>query len=180
VRKLALTEAVDFEVSPFAASETAMRESGFFTLWAANKFRNRRNMTLIDVFLGTQYQCTGAQWNRFALSHQGSGFVFRPLAEGSSEVSADLLAGPERHSLQTFFNLADSQDEVNRIIRYWVQDRFQVRRFPRTTGPPNDTTSVLPFLGAPVMGSYRLSLQPSDCPFDGAVFTVYFIFASEP
>ena len=61
-----------------------------------------------------------------------------------------------------------------------MQDVFQVRRFPRTNGPPNDTTSVLPFLGAPVMGSYRLSVQPSDCPFDGAVFTVYFIFASAP
>lgn len=180
VRKLALTEAVEFEVSPFAATEAAMRANGFFTLWAPNKFRDRRNMTLIDVFIGTQYQCTGAQWNRFALTHQGSGFVFRPLAQGSSEVAADITVGPERLSLQTFFNLADSQDDVNRIIRYWVQDRFQVRRFPRPNGPPNDTTSVLPFLGAPVMGSYRLSLQPSDCPFDGAVFTVYFIFASMP
>ena len=82
--------------------------------------------------------------------------------------------------LQTFFNLADSQEDVNRIIRYWLQDRFQVRRFPRPNGPPNDTTSILPFLGAPVMGSYRIALQPSDCPFDGAVFTLYFIFASEP
>jgi hypothetical protein len=180
VRKLALTEAVEFEVSPFAGTEASMRQNGFFTLWAPNKFRDRRNMTLIDVFFGTQYQCTGAQWNRFALSHQGSGFVFRPLAEGSREVAANLSVGPERLSLQTFFNLADSQDEVNRIIRYWVQDRFQVRRFPRSVGPPNDTTSVLPFLGAPVMGSYRLSLQPSDCPFDGAVFTAYFIFASAP
>ena len=180
VRRLALTEAVEFEVSPFAVTEASMREHGFFTLWSANKFRDRRNMTLIDLFVGTQYQCTGAQWNRFALSHQGSGFVFRPLAEGSNEVSTDITVGPERLSLQTFFNLADSQDEVNRIIRYWVQDRFQVRRFPRPNGPPNDTTSVLPFLGAPVMASYRMSLQPSDCPFDGAVFTLYFIFASKP
>ena len=180
LRKLALTEAVEFEVSPFAATEDLMRENGFFTLWAPNKFRDRRNMTLIDMFVGTQYQCTGAQWNRFALTHQGSGFVFRPLAEGSTEVSADIVVGPERVGLQTFFNLADSQDEVNRIIRYWVQDRFQVRRFPRPNGPPNDTTSILPYLGAPVMGSYRLSLQPSDCPFDGAVFTLYFIFASAP
>lgn len=177
-RKLAVAEAVDFEISPFASTETLMRENGFFALWAPNKFRDRRNMTLIDVFIGTQYQCTGAQWNRFALSHRGSGLVFRPLAEGSSEVSADLAVGPERLSLQAFFNLADSQEEVNRVIRYWVQDRFQVRRFPRQSGPPNDTTSVLPYLGAPVIGSYRLSLQPSDCPFDGAVFTLYFIFAS--
>lgn len=179
-RKLALTEAVEFEVSPFAATEELMRENGFFTLWAPNKFRDRRNTTLIDVFVGTQYQCTGAQWNRFALTHQGSGFVFRPLTEGSAEVSADIVVGPERVALQTFFNLADSQDEVNRIIRYWVQDKFQVRRFPRPNGPPNDTTSILPYLGAPLMGSYRLSVQPSDCPFDGAVFTLYFIFASAP
>ncbi len=179
-RRLALTETVEFEVSPFAATEELMRESGFFAVWAPNKFTDRRNMTLIDAFVGTQYQCTGAQWNRFALAHLGTGYVFRPIAEGSTEVSADILVGPERLSLQTFFNLADSQDEVNRIIRYWLQDRFQVRRFPRPNGPPNDTTSILPFLGSPVMGSYRVTLQPSDCPFDGAVFTLYFIFASEP
>lgn len=179
-RKLALTEAVDFEVTPFAATEAAMRDNGYFAIWAPNKFRERRNMTLIDAFVGTQYVCTGAQWNRFALTHQGSGFVFRPLAQGSREVSADIVVGPERLALQTFFNLADSQAEVDRIIRYWLQDRFQVRRFPRPSGPPNDTTSILPYLGAPVIGSYRLSLQPSDCPFDGAVFTLYFIFASAP
>ena len=179
-RRLALTESVDFEVSPFAATENLMRQNGFFALWAPNKFRERRNLTLIDAFVGTQYQCTGAQWNRFALAHRGSGFVFRPLAEGSREVAAEITVGPERLALQTFFNLADSQDEVNRIIRYWVQDRFQVRSFPRPAGPPNDTNSVLPYLGAPVIGSYRLTLQPSDCPFDDAVFTLYFIFASAP
>ena len=171
---------MDFEVSPFAATENLMRQNGFFALWAPNKFRERRNLTLIDAFVGTQYQCTGAQWNRFALAHRGSGFVFRPLAEGSREVAAEITVGPERLALQTFFNLADSQDEVNRIIRYWVQDRFQVRSFPRPAGPPNDTNSVLPYLGAPVIGSYRLTLQPSDCPFDDAVFTLYFIFASAP
>lgn len=179
-RKLALTEAVDFEISPFAATDSLMKANGFFSLWAPNKFRERRNLTLIDAFVGTQYQCTGAQWNRFALSHRGSGFVFRPIAEGSREVSADVSVGPERLALQTFFNLADSQDEVNRVIRYWVQDRFQVRSFPRPNGPPNDTQSALPYLGAPVIGSYRLTLQPSDCPFDNAVFTLYLIFASAP
>lgn len=179
-RKLALTEAVDFEISPFASTEELMKANGYFALWAPNKFRERRNLTLIDAFAGTQYQCTGAQWNRFALAHRGSGFVFRPLAEGSSEVTAEISVGPQRLALQTFFNLADSQDEVNRIIRYWVQDRYQVRNFPRPNGPPNDTRSILPYLGAPVIGSYRLTLQPSDCPFDNAVFTLYFIFASEP
>jgi hypothetical protein len=179
-RKLALTDAVDFEISPFASSDAAMKAAGYFSLWAPSKFRERRNLTLIDAFIGTQYQCTGAQWNRFALQHRGSGFVFKPVTEGSREVSADISIGPERLALQTFFNLADSQDEVNRIIRYWVQDRFQVRNFPRRAGPPNDTDSVLPYLGAPVIGSYRLSLQPSDCPFDNAVFTLYVIFASAP
>jgi len=106
--------------------------------------------------------------------------VFKPLTKGSSEVSADISVGPERVALQTFFNQADSGDEINRIIRYWVQDRYQARKFPRAPGPSNDTSLILPYLGAPLIGSYRLSLQPSDCPFDGAVFTLYFIFASAP
>jgi hypothetical protein len=178
-RRLALTEAVDFEISPFASTEALMRENGYFALWSP-KFAHRRNLTLIDTFVGTQYRCTGAQWNRFALAHRGSGFVFRPVAEGSREVSADLLVGPERLALQTFFNLADSQAEVNSVIRYWLQDRFQVRSFPRPQGPPNDSQSTLPYLGAPVAAAYRLSLMPSDCPFDGAVFTLYVIFASAP
>jgi hypothetical protein len=88
------------------------------------------------------------------------------------------VVGPPRSGLQTFFNLVDSQEDVNRVIRYWLQDRYPVRNFPRQPGPPNDSTAVLPYLGAPVIGSDRVSLQPSDCPFDGAVFTLYFIFAS--
>lgn len=179
-RKLALDENVEFEVSPFASTEALMKANGYFALWAPNKFRERKNLTLIDVFAGTDYQCTGAQWNRFALQHRGSGFVFKPLTKGSSEVRADISVGPERVALQTFFNQADSGDEINRIIRYWVQDRYQARKFPRAPGPSNDTSLILPYLGAPLIGSYRLSLQPSDCPFDGAVFTLYFIFASAP
>ncbi|MCH4558102.1 hypothetical protein [Mesorhizobium jarvisii] len=179
-RKLALDENVEFEVSPFASTEALMKANGYFALWAPNKFRERKNLTLIDVFAGTDYQCTGAQWNRFALQHRGSGLVFKPLTKGSSEVSADISVGPERVALQTFFNQADSGDEINRIIRYWVQDRYQARKFPRAPGPSNDTSLILPYLGAPLIGSYRLSLQPSDCPFDGAVFTLYFIFASAP
>ncbi|MBB6408795.1 hypothetical protein [Mesorhizobium sangaii] len=179
-RKLALDENVEFEVSPFASTDALMKANGYFALWAPNKFRERKNLTLIDVFAGTDYQCTGAQWNRFALQHRGSGFVFKPLTKGSSEVRADISVGPERVALQTFFNQADSGDEINRIIRYWVQDRYQARKFPRAPGPSNDTSLILPYLGAPLIGSYRLSLQPSDCPFDGAVFTLYFIFASAP
>lgn len=178
-RRLALTEAVDFEISPFAATEALMRENGYFALWSP-KFAQRRNLTLIDAFVGTQYRCTGAQWNRFALTHRGSGFVFRPVAQGSREVTADLMVGPQRLALQTFFNLADSQAEVNAVIGYWLRDRFQVRNFPRPQGPPNDSQSTLPYLGAPVAAPYRLSLMPSDCPFDGAVFTLYVIFASAP
>ncbi|MES0097577.1 hypothetical protein [Mesorhizobium sp. M0019] len=177
-RKLALDENVEFEVSPFASTDALMKANGYFALWAPNKFRERKNLTLIDVFVGTDYQCTGAQWNRFALQHRGSGFVFKPLTKGSNEVRADISVGPERVALQTFFNQADSGDEISRIIRYWVQDRYQARKFPRAPGPSNDTSLILPYLGAPLIGSYRLSLQPSDCPFDGAVFTLYFIFAS--
>jgi hypothetical protein len=179
-RKLALDENVEFEVSPFAATEALMRANGYFSLWAPNKFRERKNLTLIDVFVGTDYQCTGAQWNRFALEHRGSGFVLKPLTKGSNEVSADIAVGPGRMAFQTFFNQADSRDEINRIIRYWVEDRYQARKFPRPPGPPNDSSLILPYLGAPLIGSYRLSLQPSDCPFDGAVFTFYFVFASAP
>ncbi|MER9224572.1 hypothetical protein NKI39_02800 [Mesorhizobium sp. M0664] len=179
-RKLALDENVEFEVSPFASTDGLMKANGYFALWAPNKFRERKNLTLIDVFIGTDYQCTGAQWNRFALQHRGSGFVFKPLTKGSNEVRADISVGPERVALQTFFNQADSGDEISRIIRYWVQDRYQARKFPRAPGPSNDTSLILPYLGAPLIGSYRLSLQPSDCPFDGAVFTLYFIFASAP
>lgn len=179
-RKLALTENVEFEVSPFAATEALMKANGYFSLWSPNKFADRRNLTLIDVFVGTDYQCTGAQWNRFALEHLGSGFVFKPLAEGSAEVSAEILIGPRRVALQTFINQADHREVISRIIDYWTLDRFQARRFPRLPGPANDSGLILPYLGAPLIGSYRLSLQPSDCPFDGAVYTLYFIFASAP
>ena len=89
-RKLALDENVEFEVSPFASTNALMKANGYFALWAPNKFRERKNLTLIDVFVGTDYQCTGTQWNRFALQHRGSGFVFKPLTKGVER-------GPRRH-----------------------------------------------------------------------------------
>ncbi|MBS0125393.1 hypothetical protein [Thetidibacter halocola] len=180
MKRLALTDAVEFEISPFAQTEAEMRELGYFVLWDREKFRDRKNMSLIDVLVGTQYQCTGSQWNRFSLEHMGSGSIFRPLAEGSDEMVADIVTGPRRLSLQTFYNLADSEDDLRRVVNYWLFDRFQVRKFPRQPGPPNDPSAVLPFLGAPLISTYRIGLHPSDCPFDGAVFTVYFIFASAP
>jgi hypothetical protein len=179
-RKLALDEKVEFEISPFASTEALMKANGYFSLWAPTKFRDRKNLTLVDVFIGTDYQCTGAQFNRFALEHRGSGFVFKPLTKGSDEVRADIAIGPARLAFQTFFNQADSRDQISHIISYWVVDRYQARKFPRAPGPSNDTGLILPYLGAPLIGSYRLSLQPSDCPFEGAVFTLYFIFASAP
>lgn len=179
-RRLALTDRVLFEVSPIAATEEEMRRRGFFSLWNPAKFTDQRNMTLIDLVIGVQYPCTGPQRNRYFLAHKGNGVVFRPLAEGSSEVGAQLVVGPERSSFHGFYNLADSQDDVNRVLDYWVRDRFQVRSFPRASGagPPNDTTSVLPYLGAPLIGSYELAVGPADCTYDGAVFTLHFIFSS--
>lgn len=180
VRKLALTKTVEFEVSPFAASEELMRENGYFTLWN-NTFSARRNMTLIDIIISVQYRCTGGEhWNRFALTHSGSGMVFRPLTEGSDEVSVQVLIGPARSNEDAFWNVDDSLDEatVNGITSYWRR-RFQVRTFPHRPGPPNDDESLLPYLGAPVLGTYRLSLKPSSCSFDGANLSLYFIFASK-
>lgn len=177
VKTLAQDAVVKFEISPFANTEAAMREGGFLVLWDP-KFRAQRNMTLIDVVIGAQYQCTGAQWNKYTLSHSGSGSVFRPLSEGSSEVVPDIVIGPRRDAQHTFYNLVDSEATVRQITEYWVSDRFAARKFPRIPGPPNDSTAILPFLGAPVYGAYELAVHPSDCPFDGAVFTLYFFFAS--
>lgn len=176
-RSLAQTSQVSFEVSPAAATEQEMRRLGFFSLWNGAKFKNVRNMTLIDMIVGVQFPCTGSQRNEYILSHEGSGMVFKALAQDSPETVAQLQIGPQRTDQQVFFNLATSQDRVDRILDFW-EDRFQVRQFPPTPGPPNDSNAVLPYLGAPVIGSYSLSLLPSTCGYDGAVYTIYFIYSS--
>lgn len=176
-RSLAQTGRVEFEVSPAAATEETMRRLGYFSLWNAAKFRNARNMTLIDMIVGVQFPCTGSQRNEYILSHEGSGMVFKALAQGSTENVAQLQIGPPRSDQQVFFNLATSQDRVDRILDFW-EDRFQVRQFPPVPGPPNDTNATLPYLGAPVIGSYALGLLPSTCGYDGAVYTIYFIYSS--
>lgn len=178
IRKLAQDEEVIFEISPYAATDEAMRDAGHFVLWD-DKFATRRNMSLIDVLIGVQYDCTGAQWNKYLLSHQGSGSVFRPLAEGSTVVVPDTVIGPRRLSENLFYNLVDSQTDVNSVLQHWLAQRHLVRKFPsRSNPPPNDRDLVLPFLGAPVYGTYALSLKPSSCGYEGAAFTLYFLFAS--
>ena len=179
VKKLALDEEVTFEISPFAGSDDAMREAGFFVIWD-DKFRERKTMTLIDVLIGAQYTCTGAQWNTYTLRHLGSGTVFRPLAEGSPVTVPERIIGPSRGGQHTFYNMAANEADLNRVLSYWQFNRFAARKFPRMPGPPNDQDAILPFLGAPVYGTYKLAVNPSDCPFEGAVFTLLFLFASTP
>jgi hypothetical protein len=175
-RSIAQNGKVEFELSPAASTEDAMKRLGYLSMWNPTKFQVARNMTLIDAFVGVQFPCTGTQRNAYLLTHEGSGMVFKPLAEGSSELVAQLQVGPERSWVQTFFNLANSQDRVDRIQDFW-EDRFQVRQFPPIPGPPNDSNSNLPYLGAPVIGSYSLQVLPSTCSYDGAVYTLYFVYS---
>ncbi len=176
-RTLALNEKVDFEISPDAAGAEGMQASGFLSLWDDAKFGRNRNLTLLDVLMGVQYTCSGTHRNKYLLRHKGDGMVFHNIAEGSEEVVPQLVIGPGRSFVRPFYNLASSLDTVERILDYW-EDAFTVRSFPPSNGPPNDTRSVLPFLGAPVIGTYEVFLRPSTCGFDGAVFTLYLIFSS--
>lgn len=178
VRRLALDGSVRFEITPFAGTTEAMRERGFFTLWN-EKLSGAKNMTLVDMVLGVQYQCTDARWNRAHLTHLGSGVTFRPLAEGSLQVVPELVVGPRRDSPRALYNLINQQSRIDQIEAYW-NTLHQLRNFPPQNGPDNDPQNALPFLGAPVLGSYQLRLGTSDCPFDGAVFNLYLTFASTP
>lgn len=176
-RSIAQTGRVEFEVSPAASTEETMKQLGFFSLWNQAKFKNARNMTLIDVLIGVQFPCTGTQRNEFILSHKGSGMVFKALAEGSPETVAQLQIGPPRTDRQSFIDQTSSQDKIDRILDFW-EARFQVRHFPPLAGPPNDPESTLPYLGAPVIGSYSLEVLPASCGYDGATFSFYFIYSS--
>ena len=175
-RSIAQNGKVEFELSPAASTEDAMKRLGYLSLWNPTKFQVARNTTLIDAFVGVQFPCTGTQRNAYVLTHEGSGMLFRPLSEGSNELVAQLQVGPERSWVQTFFNLANSQDRVDQIQDFW-EDRFQVRQFPPLPGPPNDSNANLPYLGAPVIGSYSLQVLPSTCAYDGAVYTLYFVYS---
>ena len=178
-KRLALSEVAEFEISPFAATRQVMDDSGYFIIWNPEKMHDRRNMTLVDVVIGAATRCTGQQWNQYRLEHLGSGSVFRPLAEGSDEIVADISIGPPRGINRTFYDFSgNGQANVTQIVDFWLNNILLVRKFPPQAGVPDNINAVFPFLGAPVIGSYRLSLLPSDCAFDGAVFTVYFIFSS--
>ncbi|HEV7251592.1 MAG TPA: hypothetical protein VGN97_00610 [Mesorhizobium sp.] len=176
-RSLAQSGEVSFEVSPAAFDEGEMARLGYFSLWNAAKFKQARNMTLIDIVVGAQFTCTGTQRDGFVLSHDGSGMVFRPLVPGSTETVAELQIGPARIDQQNFIDVATSQDRLDRILDFW-EERFQVRQFPPPVGPPNDPSSTLPYLGAPVIGPYELRLLPSSCGAEGTVYTLYFIYSS--
>lgn len=177
-RTLALNEKIEFEFSPDAAGENGMRKAGYLSLWDDNKFTKNRNLVVLDILVGVQYTCIGNHRNKYVLRHQGNGMVFRNIAQGSDEVSAQLVIGPPRSFVKPFYNLSSGMENVQRILDYW-EDVFLVRSFPPPNGPPNDTRSVLPFLGAPVIGSYDITLRPATCGFDDAVYTLYTIFATQ-
>jgi hypothetical protein len=176
-RSIANSGKVTFEVSPVAASQEAMRKLGYLAIWEPLKWRDPKNMTLIDLLVAVDYPCAEEQRNSFVVSHDGSGLVFRPIVEGSSETAAQLQIGPSRTTQRVFFDAQTSRDRIGNILNYW-ESVFQVRSFPAMPGPPNDPGAILPFLGAPVIGRYSITVNAPTCSYDGAKFTLIFIYSS--
>ncbi|MBF0314124.1 MAG: hypothetical protein HQK50_07720 [Oligoflexia bacterium] len=168
---------VKFEFSPNVLSDEMMAERGYFSLWNNEKFTVSRNLTIVDLLVGVQYTCSGDVRNSVQLIHKGSGMVFNNISENSTEVVPTLVTGPARSYVIPFYNLATAQDRVNSILDYW-EGRFNVRNFPQLPGPINDTSAILPFMGAPLIGTYELIRRPSRCGFEDAVFTFYVIYSS--
>ncbi|SDF57199.1 hypothetical protein SAMN04488105_13010 [Salipiger thiooxidans] len=178
VQSLAQTGSVDFQLSPGVRSVQDMADAGYLVLWDPAKLDNRQNMTLVDMFAAIDYGCNaGLRRNRYTLTHQGSGIVFRPVTEGASDLAAELVIGPPRNKAQTFLRSTTEDAQIDQILSYWSSD-FAIRTFPPSGGPRNDPESRLRYLGAPLIGDYRLDAHPSDCAHDRSVITLYFVFAS--
>ena len=87
--------------------------------------------------------------------------MFKSLSPENSEIMPQLVVGPERSYVRPFYNLASGQDRMDRILDFW-EDTFNVRGFPPRPGPPNDTSSILPYLGAPLVGTYEMESEQGD------------------
>jgi hypothetical protein len=161
---------VYFDVNAGVQDEEDMRSRGYFTLGIPPaRHSNRRDLYLMDVKIMGQFSCKSNRVTPqdFALEHTGIGYVITKDQPGSSGElpEANFVVTPPRSSriLAYNWNASIDENEFQAIDRKWSE------HFTAATLPEYDLMSsigqdsVLPFMGAPVFGRYKIQKISSDC-----------------
>jgi hypothetical protein len=181
-RKLASDLDAEFEISPIAANGQ-MGANGYFALWH-DRFNQAEAFTVLDMNLLVDFvQGTSCQPQHFQLYHQGSGFKF--FSPDGVSIEPTFSTGEARLADPMYFVRESDTDSFttqwqNKVMNTWDFWSGKV-------SIAYDPNLELPLLGEPVIGTYRIQLDPAvaqnqsstsaACSYDGALFRLYIAYS---
>ena len=176
-RQLQLERSAEFEITPAAKSH--MAEVGYFGLWH-RAFNEANALTVLDMRLLVVFAKVGCMEREFKLTHQGSGFRFVGRSGGGAEPL--LVAAPPRTVPLKYYRL---DSEITEFNNAWKPLMSLLGFWNNEVQLSYDRETLLPFLGVPVIGAYRVELPEalnensgdSTCTYDNASFRLVVAYA---
>ncbi|MBC7532864.1 MAG: hypothetical protein H7318_14925 [Oligoflexus sp.] len=187
---------VVFQVTPAAKGD--MQSSGYLSVWpkdvdSLNKFEDP-NTRLVDILVAANYQCPSnvsieTTDNHVAISHVGHGYVFKKAtasADSDSTLVPSLENTPARTWSDSVFRFSESATgDLATHLTNWTSKSggYTVGSFDHDVPEKRSKT---PFIGYPVIASYKLTAQASDCSrfyknpitgeLSGVPYQLYFVY----
>lgn len=176
-RQLQLDHAAEFAITPLAANR--MDDLGYFALWHP-VFGEASAFTVLDIRLLVQPKTVGCMERVFTLEHEGSGFRFVGLPGGSAEPL--LFAGPPRAVAMKYYL---QESEITDFKNAWKPLMSLLGFWNNEVHLSYDPETLLPLLGVPVIGTYRITLPDpysentgsNTCTYDDAIFRLVIAYA---
>lgn len=157
-RQLSEERQAEFQISPIAANGQAANY-GYFALWH-DAFNMPQAYTILDMSLKVDFDPTGCQRQHFNLFHEAEGYKF--FAPGGGAIEPLLAVGKERLAQPNYFTSDNVPgDNMNDFFSPWT-NQLSVYGFWMGQVPiAYDPSLTLPLLGTPVVGSYRITMDPA-------------------
>ena len=180
-RQLASNLDAEFEISPIAANNQ-MGANGYFALWH-DRFNSAEAFTVLDMNLLVEFSMVGCQPQHFSLYHEGSGFKF--FSPDGVSIEPSFSTGEPRIANPTYYTKETDADAFTSQWQGKVMNTWDF--WSGKVSIAYDTNVELPLLGEPVIGTYRITLDPAVsqnqtsagnvCSYDDAVFRLYIAYS---
>jgi hypothetical protein len=184
-RQLQVDHVAEFEISPVAANR--MEELGYFALWHP-VFGEASAFTVLDMTLVVNPTTSGCMRRVFTLEHEGSGFRF--VGSSGGTVEPMLFAGGSRKSAMKYYVGESAESDLAAFRDAWTPLMSLLGFWNRDVRISYDPESLLPLLGVPAIGTYRITLPDpysevtgggnttaTRCSYDDATFQLEIAYA---
>ena len=180
-RSLSENHEVSFEISP----EGQNPQLGHYAIWSSDfdstTSGGNQNLLLVDFHMVVDFEQTDCISRKVALKHLGYGYVFKQMSENDPTLVPMLRVHNERVKTPAYETQKDTAGSLlDKAIEYWKSDHY-IQSF-LTVAPPNEPgQAVVPLMGMPLIGSYKMKIEPPSegCSYEEATFILHFFYSTD-